>query len=70
MIDSAADKAIFVTTSKFTKESIDYGQKHGIILIDGKSLVKLIDKALGEDEFSHINNETNSILMIENFLNK
>jgi len=66
MIDSNADKSIFVTTSKFTKESINYGQKHGIILIDGKALVKLIDKALGEDEFSHANNETNPIVMIEN----
>lgn len=65
MIDSDADKSIFVTTSKFTKESIDYGEKHGIILIDGHKLIKLIEKGIGE-EFSHVNSEVNTVTRIQN----
>lgn len=67
MINCKADKGVFVTTSSFTKDAIEYGQKHGITLINGESFVKLIDKALGE-ELSHVNNRTKPIIMIDNLL--
>jgi len=42
MIDSKADKAIFVTTSGFTENSIEYAHKHGIELVDGSKLCSMI----------------------------
>lgn len=43
MIDSKASKAIFVTTSDFTDNAVDYAKKHGIELVNSKELVSLIN---------------------------
>lgn len=48
MIDCNADEAVFVTTSDYTKNSIQYANKHGIRIINGNRLVELINKAIGE----------------------
>jgi HJR/Mrr/RecB family endonuclease len=42
MIDSDADKAIFVTTSDFAFTAIEYAEKHGIELVNSRKLVSLI----------------------------
>ena len=42
MIDSECDGAVFVTTSAFTAPAIEYAEKHGIELINGEELLKII----------------------------
>ncbi len=44
MIDCEANEAIFVTTSEFTEPAIKYAEKFNIQRVDGKELVRLIDK--------------------------
>lgn len=56
LIDTNADKAVFVTTSEFTKEASEFAHKHGIVLIKGHDLVRLIEKAVSEDEFAELSN--------------
>lgn len=68
MLDSNADKGIFVTTSTFTKEAFEYGHKHDISLINGKKLVKLIEKALDKKESSSTRDDGNPITMIQKLL--
>jgi HJR/Mrr/RecB family endonuclease len=43
MIDSNADKAIFVTTSDFATTAIEYANKHGIELVNSNKLVSIIN---------------------------
>ena len=41
MIDSNADKAIFVTTSDFTLNAVEYAEKYNIQTINGEDLYKI-----------------------------
>lgn len=43
MIDSNADRAIFITTSSYTTSAVDYARKFGIELLDGHKTVDLIN---------------------------
>lgn len=43
MIDSDADRAIFITTSGYTSSAVDYAHKFGIELLDGHKTVDLIN---------------------------
>jgi restriction system protein len=50
LLGQHAKKGIFITTSDFTKEAVEYASKvdNKIILIDGNTLVKyMIDKNVG-----------------------
>ncbi len=42
MIDSDADGAIFVTTSDFSQEALNYAEKHNIVTVNGTELSKMI----------------------------
>lgn len=44
MIDCEANEAIFVTTSEFTEPAIKYAEKFKIKTLDGKELVRLIER--------------------------
>jgi restriction endonuclease Mrr len=39
-----ADRAIFVTTSTYTDDARALGRRHGITLIEGADLVRMVDK--------------------------
>jgi restriction system protein len=39
-----ADRAIFVTTSTYTDDARAFGRRHGITLIDGADLVRMVAK--------------------------
>lgn len=46
-----AERAIFVTTSTFTKPAVELASKHKIELIDGDELARLLVDVRGEPEF-------------------
>ena len=48
VIDSNAEKGHFITTSDFTKHAITYVENKPIILINGETLVKMIEEATKE----------------------
>jgi restriction endonuclease Mrr len=39
-----ADRTIFVTTSTYTDDARAFGRRHGITLIDGADLVRMVAK--------------------------
>lgn len=41
-ISGKGGKGLFVTTSKFTKQAVDYAHNHHIILVDGRKLAELM----------------------------
>lgn len=40
-----ADRGIFMTTAQYSQPAIEFAREHGIVLIDGAFLVKLLDLA-------------------------
>ncbi len=39
-----ADRGVFITTTEFTQPAIDLARKHGITLVDGQELTRMIEK--------------------------
>lgn len=44
MLDKRADRGLFVTTSRFSKEATDYAQRNNIKLIDAAKLMQIIER--------------------------
>lgn len=43
------DKMIFVTTSSYSPEAVEYAASHGVELVDGKSVAEMSEKVFGKN---------------------